>query len=250
MSEITLKDVVVRIDDKNILNGIDATIKSKTLTCLLGPNGAGKTTLIKTISNLINFNGEITINGHSIKNFTAREIAKQIAYVPQVINNEIPFTLKEFLEFSHYPWYFEERVFNKEVFEEIVSLTGLIDKLGQSMKTLSGGEQQRAMIAAALLQNTPVILFDEITSALDPKYQEQILQIILRIKTKGKTLIWSTHDINAALFYGDAIVAIKDAKVFKIGTGEQFLKENIFKLLYEREFKKGILVENQREFLI
>ena len=249
MSEVQVKNVSFKVGSSTILNDVSAEFKEKSLTCILGPNGAGKTTLIKAICRLLSYDGEILINGKKSIDLDQNALAREVSYVPQSISPDLTFTVEEFVQLSRYPWHGVSEMEQSKM-DEIFKLTGISDHRNQPMKTLSGGERQRVLIAAALIQDSPVILLDEITSALDPKYQDQIVQLLLDIRQTGKTLIWATHDINAALIHADSLLAMKDGKVFSYGKPEQFLQNNTLEDLYDREFQKLELSQNGKTVLI
>lgn len=249
MSDVQVKNVSFKVGSTTILNDVSTEFKEKSLTCILGPNGAGKTTLIKAICRLINFEGEILINDKKSTSLDQNALAREVSYVPQSITPDLTFTVEEFVQLSRYPWHGVSEMEQSQM-DEIFDLTGILKHKKQPMKTLSGGERQRVLIAAALIQDTPVILLDEITSALDPKYQDQIVQLLLDIRQTGKTLIWATHDINAALIHGDSLLAMKNGKVFSSGTQKQFLENGTLEELYEREFQKLEMSSNGKTVLI
>ena len=249
MSNLQLKNIVYKVNDSCILNDVSTTFKEKTLTCILGPNGAGKTTLIKSIARLVDSEGVVFFNEQDTSFFDSHSLARKIAYVPQSVSQDLNFTVEDFTLLSRYPWQGVSNIEGAKV-DEVLNLTGLEPHRKQSMKTLSGGERQRALIAAALIQETDIILLDEITSALDPKFQDQVIQLLLKIRDQGKTLIWATHDINASLLYADQLLALKEGKVFSSGTPKEFLENDTFQKLYERSFEKLEYAKDNKTVLI
>ncbi|MCM8536533.1 MAG: ABC transporter ATP-binding protein [Lentisphaeraceae bacterium] len=237
MSTLEVKDLSYSVGPASILKGLSSSFNEKSLTCILGPNGAGKTTLIKTICGLIKYSGSILLNNENLGELDSRAIARQVAYVPQHISSELTYTVKDFILLSRYPWQGLSEI-EADKFDHILEITGLREHQEQTLSTLSGGERQRTLIAAALVQDTQIILLDEITSALDPKYQEQVIQLLLKIRDQGKTLIWATHDLNVALLYADKLLALKDGNIFKSGTADEFISEDTFEKLFDRKFTK------------
>jgi len=249
MSSVSLENINFKAGEKTILGAVSTKFKANSLTCILGPNGAGKTTLIKCIAKLLKVSGKVEINSKELSELSPDELARMVSYVPQSISSEINFSVEEFVMFSRYPWQGVSEL-KREKQDEIFHLTGLEEFKSQSMKTLSGGERQRALIAAALIQETDIILLDEITSALDPKYQDQVIQILLKVRDSGKTLIWATHDINAALLYADSLLALKEGKVFGEASPKEFLEKDILEQLYERKFQKMLHSKYDKTVLI
>ena len=249
MSNLSLKNIEYKVGEKTILDDVSTTFEEKKLSCILGPNGAGKTTLIKCIARLIDCTGEIAINDESISSLDANSLARKVSYVPQSIFPDLNFTVEDFILLSRYPWQGISEIENCKV-DEILNITGLETHRKQSMKTLSGGERQRVLIAAALIQETDIILLDEITSALDPKFQDQVIQLLLKIRDQGKTLIWATHDINASLLYSDHLLALKNGRVFSSGLPKEFLENDTLQKLYERQFEKLEYTKDHKTVLI
>lgn len=237
MSRIEVQNVSYEISDKKIIDNVSTSFNEKSLTCVLGPNGAGKTSLIKCICGLVKFRGSISINDKSISEMDSKSLAREVSYVPQSITSDLNFTVEEFILLSRYPWQGVSDITQNKV-DELLEITGLKNHRSQLMSTLSGGERQRALICAALVQDSQIILLDEITSALDPRHQDQIVQLLLKIKDQGKTLIWATHDVNEALLYADKLLAMKEGKVFSYNIPEEFIAHDTLEKLYERSFSK------------
>ena len=246
---LEIQKVSYEMSGKKIIQDISISFDEKSLTCILGPNGAGKTTLIKCICCLVKFQGDILINGKSISEIDSKSLARQISYVPQSISSDLNFTVEEFILLSRYPWQGVSDITQIKI-DELLEITGLIKHRNQLMTTLSGGERQRALICAALVQDSQIILLDEITSALDPSYQDQIVQLLLKIKDQGKTLIWATHDINDALLYADKLLAMREGKIFSYDSSEAFIKSNTLEKLYERNFSRMIHPVHKKTVLI
>ena len=236
MSQVQLKNLNFSVEKTSILKDISTTFSENKLTCILGPNGAGKTTVVKSICQLVDYSGSILIDNKDIQSMDSQSIARLVSYVPQSISPDISFTVEEFILLSRYPWQGKSSV-QQDKLNDIINITGLESHLTQPLKTLSGGERQRALIAAALIQDTPIILLDEITSALDPCYQEQVVKLLIDIRSTGKTLLWTTHDINAALLYADNILTLKDGEIFAEGTPKELLAQETFSKLYQRKFE-------------
>lgn len=237
MSRIEVQNVSYKVAGSSILKNICTSFNEKSLTAILGPNGAGKTTLIKAICGLIPFDGKISVNGQPVKDIDSKALAREVSYVPQAISTDLNFTVEEFILLSRYPWIAISKI-QQEKIDEYLEITGLRSHKTQTMSTLSGGERQRALICAALIQDSQIILLDEITSALDPKYQDQIVKLLVKIREQGKTLVWVTHDVNDALLYSDHLLAMKDGEVFCYGNPAEFIENNTLNELYERNFQK------------
>ena len=186
---------------------------------------------------LLPLEGTILVNDQNVNSLDSKALAREISYVPQSISSELNFRVEEFILLSRYPWQGVSEIKQQKI-DELLEITGLQSHRHQSMSTLSGGERQRALICAALIQDSEIILLDEITSALDPRYQDQIVKLLIKIRDQSKTLIWATHDVNDALLHADHLLAMKDGEVFSYGSSEEFIEKNTLNKLYERDFQK------------
>lgn len=249
MSDVKLENVSYTVGQTTILDSVSLLFKKKSLTCILGPNGAGKTTLIKAICRIVTPSGQVYIDGMNTAKMSPSRLAREVSYVPQSLTSNLAFSVEDFILLSRYPWQGVSEL-KKSQLEEVLTVTGIQNHRQQSMKTLSGGERQRALIAAALIQDTPVILLDEISSALDPRYQHQIVNLLTSIRDRGKTLIWATHDINAALLHADTLLAMQSGKKFASGTAAEFLEQEILQRLYGRKFERLLHPRHHKTILV
>ena len=196
---------------KDILKDITVDFKAGGWTHVIGPNGAGKSTLIKALCGLIPLcSGQIRLHGQDLATLSLRERAKWIAYVPQRLENLPQMTVFDFVMQSHFAISDDHAAFihTKRALEQV----NLCHLSGRHLHTLSGGELQRAMIAAALAQNTPILLFDEPTSSLDIAQSEAIYKLLYQIRSTGKTIITVTHDLRLASCTADTTLVLKNGK--------------------------------------
>jgi iron complex transport system ATP-binding protein len=213
-----LENITYTIGKTKILENISFLINSGDFMCFMGANGAGKSTIIKILNGLLppSF-GLVSIGGKNISSYKKRELATLLAYVPQFSPKDIHYSVEEYILFGRYP---HQKPFSgvsledKEAVEKALEATSLKDKRTRDIGTLSGGEFQRVIIAAALTQDTPILLLDEPTIYLDPKSSMQILEILAKIHAGGKTIVMVTHDINQALMFGTRFIGVKDGKIF------------------------------------
>ena len=209
---------------KTVAEGITGSILSGQLTCLLGPNGVGKSTLLRTLSAFQpKMGGEVLFRSQEtedrsqetgggfreISTFSDKELSRLIGVVltekPDVRN----MTVRELVSLGRSPYTGFWGTYSKEdlrVVDEAISLVG-IEALSQRMvHTLSDGERQKAMIAKALAQQTPVIFLDEPTAFLDYPSKVEMLQLLRRISREAeKTIFLSTHDVELALQLADTL---------------------------------------------
>lgn len=214
---------------KSILNDISLSVKSGDFVVILGPNGAGKSTLLKAISGDTQFQqGDIEINGKSIADWKAKELAFVRSVMPQKVVLEFPFLASEVVAMgrSAYP----DRENNNNIIQDCMALMDITHLADRLYPSLSGGEQQRVQLARVLAQiwnssseQTRYLLLDECTSALDPYYQHRIFQILQSLKSKHIGLIAVVHDLNLAAQYADKVLLMKEGKTLAFGDKKEVL---------------------------
>ncbi|MDR3263970.1 MAG: ABC transporter ATP-binding protein [Clostridiales bacterium] len=221
-----------------VLQDINLEINENTINVFLGLNGCGKTTLIKLIAGLQRqTNGTILLNNKPIKEYSDTARSKYIAYVPQNTNNNMAFTVEEFLLLSftnqrNLLWQPTTDDLNK-VKHFIKNLDIDEDKLQKKMCELSGGERQIVIIAGALLQDAKIIILDEPTASLDMKNQYAVLHFLKKCqKENDKTIIFTCHDPNHALRLGGDTIAIHNGKILFKGQSRDIIKAKNLKKIY------------------
>ncbi|MEG0840669.1 MAG: ABC transporter ATP-binding protein [Cetobacterium sp.] len=224
---------------------MDASFSRGKLTGILGPNGCGKSTLLKLILGYYSFqNGEISLEGKDIKNYTSKELSKKISFVPQGGIHKMSFSVKEFLSLGRIPHIqnhfkgLQEK--DEKIIEGIVKELELEKFRERKVSTLSGGEYQRVLLGRALIQEGDVLLLDEPTSALDMNHAIEFLEILSeKIKKGNLTGIIVIHDLNLASLFCDEIIFINEGQVGFSGKPKEVLEEDILEKIYG--FKSKIL---------
>lgn len=233
---IELKNLTCRYDKKLILKDINLQI-SNHLT-ILGANGSGKSTLAKAICNLIEFNGEITLETKSIKNLSLLQKAKKISYIPAKLNSyDTYIKVEEFVLLGRFPYkknFFDYSDEDKKIAKEALEFLNISHLSEHTLHSLSSGEQQLTLIAVALTQQSKIIIFDEPTANLDPNNSKIIAGHIKNLKQKHQ-IILITHNLNLASYMQTPILFIKDSKA-KLYNKDFFNNSNL-KELYGVEFK-------------
>lgn len=239
---IDIRHVTFGYGKKTILSDINLTIEPNSLTALIGLNGAGKSTLFGCLSkqNEINI-GEITVHGKNIKNYSFNEYAKIVSVVPQLSSIiQVDYKVRDFLVEGRTPYLstFAVPGIEEYSFSEKIAIKMDVDKyLDFEFNKLSGGEQQLVLIARALVQDTPIILFDEPMSALDLKNQSFLLKIIKKLSSEGKTVLFSTHNPNHALALSCDVCIIHNNQVFGYGKASEVLSADVIKEIYGTDIR-------------
>lgn len=249
---ISLQNVSFNFGQKNVLSDISLEIEAGSLTALIGLNGAGKSTMFGCLSKQYNVTcGKISVNGKDINQYSFRDYAKQVSLVPQLSSlSRIGGKVRDFLVEGRTPYLSPFMVpgLNEYRFSEaIASEIGISDYLGSDFSKLSGGQQQMVMLVRALIQDTPVLLFDEPMSALDLKNQAFMMKTISRLSAKGKTIMFSTHNPNHALMLGCNVILLHDGFVISHDTAGKALTERSL----NKVFGDGVkLIETEEGKLI
>ena len=213
-----VKGITAGYHSENVLSNVNLSVRRGDFLSIIGPNGAGKSTLLKVMAGDVKpKSGELLFLNRPLNRFKSRYLAKKRSVVYQVFENIPPFTVYEFLRMGRFPYqgfYDIESDEDKEIIENIISLTGIENLLNSALTELSSGEFQLVYIAHALVQNNDIILLDEPISHLDIKHSIEIMDLLYRLNEKGATVITVLHEINIASDYSKTICGIKKGEIF------------------------------------
>ncbi|MDT8309825.1 MAG: ABC transporter ATP-binding protein [Methylophaga sp.] len=238
---LNIQKLQVDIDKRRLLSDINFSVEAGEHLCITGPNGAGKSTLLRTLNAMMPLSqGEIFLHQQPLNRYAKKHLARQISYVPQNSGRTMPFIVEDFLRMARYPhlhWLGSWQQADQTAIENALAITDCQSFRHRQMTTLSGGECQKVMIAAALAQDTPIILLDEPTSFLDPHHQAEVQKLIKNLNRQhNKTIIEVTHDINHAGQHADRVMALKAGQLIWLGAAEQFLDNQRLQILYQQAF--------------
>lgn len=225
---LTLHNVSVRLDGKDILKNVSFQLHPNRLTVLVGRNGSGKSTLLSCVNQQTPYIGTITVEGKDLSKLSARQRAKTVAILPQSLPAP-QITLREMTAFGRNPYLdFTGRLTqtDQEMVEQAMVDAQAEDLAGRYVNTLSGGERQRGALAMILAQNTPIMLLDEPTAHMDLAYEAQFLERLTRLKEK-KTILIVLHDLNLAAQYADDVVVLDDGQLKFWGTKDACLEKEV-----------------------
>jgi iron complex transport system ATP-binding protein len=239
MSEplLTAQGVSYRRDGHMILSEAHLSVQPGELVGLIGPNGAGKTTLLKVIGGLWSgAKGEITLLDRPLARYSARDVARIIAQVPQITALDFPFSVRQVVLMGRNPHLgrFElETERDRRIAEQAMRRTKTLDLAERLIGTLSGGERQRVLIARALTQEARVLLLDEPTANLDIQHQIGILELVQGlIREDGLGAVAAVHDLELAARFCDRLVLMDRGAVLAEGTPEDVLSPDILRRAY------------------
>lgn len=227
--------------DRAILNELSFSCAPAEYITLLGPNGVGKTTLLRCIMGILPLkSGSITLLGRPQSAYDAKSYAKYVGYVPQFFEPFFSYTVFEFIMMGRYPYVTRFRGFTKEdqrIVTDTMELTEVSEFSSRPIKSLSAGERQRVLLAAALVQQPKILLLDEPTAFLDLPHVSKLQQVLSRVKSLERTtIIAATHDLNVGAYYADKVLALLDGKICFDGEPSEFMKEGPLETLYGGKF--------------
>lgn len=217
MTLIDYKNVEVRQQEQVVLHDVNLDINSGEYVYLLGKVGSGKSTLMKTFyAELPIATGDATMLGYNLPRIRRKQIPylrRKIGIVFQDFQLLIDRTVEENLLFILKATGWKDKAVMRTHIHEVLSQVGMENKCYKMPHQLSGGEQQRVVIARALLNSPEIILADEPTGNLDPETGEEIMQLLYSIRTSGTTIIMSTHNMNWVEKYPGRRLYFKDGHI-------------------------------------
>ncbi len=231
---ICATDIKMEIGNNQILKGVSIDSKSREFIGIIGPNGSGKSTLLKCIYRTLKpNNGCIMLGRQDISKMSVKESAKKLAVVAQHNYYNFDFSVGEVVLMGRSPHKKSLEPDNSEDYDivnESLEKVGMLGFKNRSFSTLSGGEQQRVILARALAQQTPCLILDEPTNHLDIKYQLSLLNIV---KSLNLTIISAIHDLNIASMYCDRLFVMKNGRIVGMGTPQEVLTKEFIKEIYD-----------------
>ena len=216
--------------DKEFIHELSFAVGDREFIGLLGANGSGKSTILKLASGILNpSNGSIRLWGKPIQSFRYKDRAKLLSYLPQLLDMNVPFRVRELVSMGLYPY----DIIPEMTLSEALEMVGLEEKADLYIRNLSGGERRRAFIAMTLLQGAGLLLLDEPLANLDIKYQIEVIKLLKELKEKKNiSIIMALHDINMALQF-ERVMLIKDGKVLGMGNPEIVLSRDLLKEAFD-----------------
>ena len=220
-----------------VIRGLDFTLKAGEWLTVLGPNGSGKSTLISVLLRILQRNkGTILYDGQNLDDWDRKQLAQRIAVVYQ--KNEIPFgfSVKDIIEMGRYPyqgkWHRWSNSDQKAV-DRAIQLTHVEDFLDKNYRQLSGGEQQRVLIARAIAQEPDVLILDEPIAHLDLRFQYEVLHLCQKLQQEeGLTILSVLHEINLAAEFSDRLLLMNRGTLLAKGVPGEVIKPRTIKEAY------------------
>lgn len=221
-----LSGVGKRYGSRVVLEGIRTRFETGRLTAIAGPNGAGKSTLLNVMAGIAGeFEGRCVYAGRDLRNWPRREFAQRVAFVPQSLRIEFPFTAGQVVMMGRAPH--AGRMFegpaDRAAVDRALEMTDAAQLRDRDFRTLSGGERQRVVLASALAQSPEFLLLDEPATFLDLRHQVGMFRVIRGLCAAGAGVVAVTHDLNTALNYADRAVLLEGGRIAAEGAPGEVL---------------------------
>src|SRR5215207_8457881 len=234
---LKIQTLSVNYGPRRILHNISLDVQSGEVLALIGPNGAGKSTLIRAVSGVIPIaSGQIRTNGDDVASLSTLQRAKYIATVPQAVALPPAYTVWETVLFGRTPYLgFLGQLSSKdeEIARQSLGRVSALPFAERRVGELSGGEQQRVLLARALCQSTPILLLDEPTAHLDLQYQVGLLELVSELAHKDNlAVLIALHDLNLAAHYADRIALMVAGTIKALGKPKDVLQQELIQEAY------------------
>ena len=219
--KLTINKLSFNYAEFPVLKDVELEVELGEVLSIVGPNGSGKSTLLKCINRILKTKqNTVLIDGKDASKITIKELSRIMSYVPQSSTSTFPFTVFDVVLMGRAPyihWNLSDR--DTEIVAEMLDFLGISELAMRHYNELSGGEQQKVIIARALAQQPQILLLDEPTSSLDIKHQLEILCILRSlVESKERSVIFSMHDLNMASRFSDRMLMLKKGRILFVWT--------------------------------
>jgi len=233
---LKIQNLSVHYGSRSILQDVSLDVQSGEILALIGPNGAGKSTLVRAVSGVVPYTGHVRTNGDDFASLSTLQRARYVATVPQAVSLPPAFTVWEMVLLGRTPYLNflgqpsgKDEDMARQALGRVSALAFVDRRVGE----LSGGEQQRVLLARALCQSTPILLLDEPTAHLDLQYQVNLLELVHELAHKDKlAVLVALHDLNLAAHYADRIALMVAGNIKAMGKPKEVLQPELIAEAY------------------
>lgn len=221
---LEIRNLTAGYPGRPVLSDVNFSVPEGKITVIIGPNGCGKSTLLKAMCGIGSVSGgSVTLDGVSLLPLPRKLVAQKIAFLAQ--DRQIPdITVRRLVLHGRFPYLSCPRRYRAEdhaATKDAMERMGITELADMPLSQLSGGQRQKAYIAMALAQDTPVIVLDEPTTYLDVKHQLQLMRLAKGLSGQGKTVVMVIHDLSHGLQVADRVVLMDRGRVIVQGTPEE-----------------------------
>lgn len=218
------------------LRGISHQLAPGTILGIIGPNGAGKSTLLKIAAGIIKpETGQLTLMDQNLRKLSRRQIAGQLAYLPQNVTSTFDYTVEQVVALGRFPYlkgtgFLQSR--DITIVNRCLADTDTEEFRLRPISQLSGGQRQRVLLASVLAQQPQVLLLDEPTNGLDLYHQATLFSLLRNLAQQGMAITVVTHDLNLAALFCDQLLLLQDGSIIKQGSVEQVICQEVLAPIY------------------
>ena len=237
MSILQASQLDIGYGGTRIVQGLSFAPPAGKVTALIGPNGCGKSTLLKAFARILKpTQGELTLDGQAYSALSARQLARQIAFLPQVLPVPEGVSVRQLVAYGRSP---HNSLWGRLSGSDQTQVTQAMQRLeldvlaDRALADLSGGQRQRAWLAMVLAQNAPVVLLDEPTTYLDISHQVELMDLMCELAAEGKTVITVLHDINQACRYAEHVAVMHGGRLVAAGTPAAVINAQLMREVFE-----------------
>lgn len=236
--EIRGEQLQIAYGDYIAVEDMDIHVRKGMITSIIGPNGSGKSTVLKGLTRLLGYkSGAVYLDNRSLKDFSAKELARHIGVLPQSHSAPPDFQVKELVGYGRMPyqkWYEHNSAEDKKIVDWAMKATGVYGLREKSINQCSGGEKQRVWIATVLTQQPEILFLDEPTTYLDVSHQLETMRLVKKLNQEnGIGVVMVLHDLSQAMEVSDWIVVIKEGRKYAEGAPMDVINPKMMKEVYD-----------------
>ncbi len=228
---LTAQGLDVTLAGRTVLSDVSLSLPSSQLVALVGPNGAGKTTLLRALAGLVPSTGTVEVGGDRLSSLSLRERAKRFGYLPQGHLVHWPLPAKDVVALGRYPHGATDparlSARDEQAVLRAMQATNVVEFAERPITELSGGERSRVALARVLAVEAPIVLADEPTASLDPRYQIDVMINLRAAADRGVLVVVVTHDLGLAARFADTVLVLSAGRLVAQGKPAQALSEQI-----------------------
>jgi iron complex transport system ATP-binding protein len=244
MIQLTSEHLALAYDQNEVIRDLSLKIPSQQITALVGPNGSGKSTLLRGLARLMKpERGAVYLDGQAIHQLPTKQVAKQLAVLPQRPEAPDGLVVRELVAFGRFPYQGYLGIATEDDdarIESALAITGMDGLADRQLGELSGGQRQLAWIAMAFAQDTQVLLLDEPTTFLDMAHQLEVLEVLARLhREQQRTIVMVLHDINQAARYAQFMVALVAGQIVASGSPREIVNRTTLVRVFDIEAEVG-----------
>jgi iron complex transport system ATP-binding protein len=238
---IEISELRVELSGNVLVDQVSLAVRKEGWLALVGPNGAGKTTTLRALARLVPFSGSVRIAGRETAGMRRRDLARQVAYVPQQPMFPSDMTVADYTLLGRTPHLGllqAPSTADRDICRSVLTRLGLGTYPDRTLGTLSGGERQRLVIARALAQQAPLLLLDEPTSALDLGRRIDAMELVdeLRVE-RGLTVVTVVHDLTLAGQFADSLALLHHGQLVAVGSPAEVLRDEVLAEVYDADVR-------------